>query len=301
MLQEDDDFMKSFRLMRCITLLLVLALVFSAPCVSSAEEKDAQPRLEERSFELMGHSLRWPQVTGLDDAALEENVNADFLAMLLNSNSLGEFLTAIDDIGEIMESDKLLEDAYIAARENTERVKADYEEFKAGRGVKFGTYFYARLYLNGTSDASGNLTAKNGINVRFVNGNSFRLSLDQFSFSNVNGGDIPGAEFLISDVDGAQRGILKPEAAIMLNGVNLFAQGDAGTKVAFYEVDAETGEPAAEPTAEVAEFTSRGPNMLVFAWVEELVPGKTYFAVPSRSKDGEVWFTGAGKDASVEA
>ena len=68
--------------------------------------------------------------------AMEENGNADFLAMLLNSNNLGEFLTAIDDIGEIMESDKLLEDAYIAARENTERVKADYEEFKAGLEVK---------------------------------------------------------------------------------------------------------------------------------------------------------------------
>ena len=67
---------------------------------------------------------------------MEENGNADFLAMLLNSNNLGEFLTAIDDIGEIMESDKLLEDAYIAARENTERVKADYEEFKAGLEVK---------------------------------------------------------------------------------------------------------------------------------------------------------------------
>ncbi len=64
--------------------------------------------------------------------AMEENGNADFLAMLLNANSLGEFLTAIDDIGEIMESDKLLEDAYIAARENTERVKADYEQYKAG-------------------------------------------------------------------------------------------------------------------------------------------------------------------------
>ena len=68
--------------------------------------------------------------------AMEENGNADFLSMLLNANSLGEFLTAIDDIGEIMESDKLLEDAYIAARENTERVKADYEEYKAGLEVK---------------------------------------------------------------------------------------------------------------------------------------------------------------------
>ena len=62
--------------------------------------------------------------------AMEENGQTDFLAMLLNANSLGEFLTAIDDIGEIMESDKLLEDAYIAARENTERVKADYEQYK---------------------------------------------------------------------------------------------------------------------------------------------------------------------------
>ena len=43
--------------------------------------------------------------------AMEENGNSDYLSMLLNSNSLGEFLTAIDDIGEIMESDKLLEDA----------------------------------------------------------------------------------------------------------------------------------------------------------------------------------------------
>ena len=62
--------------------------------------------------------------------AMEENGQTDFLAMLLNANSLGEFLTAIDDIGEIMESDKMLEDAYIAARENTERVKADYEQYK---------------------------------------------------------------------------------------------------------------------------------------------------------------------------
>ena len=174
-----------------------------------------------------------------------------------------------------------------------------YEEFRNGRGVKFGTYFYARLYLDGTSDASGNLTSKNGINVRFVNGASFKLELDQFSFSNVNGGDIPGAEFLISDADGAARGVLKPNAAIMLNGVNLYKTDDVGTKVAFYEIDPATGEAAVETTAEVTSFTSRGPNMLVFGWVSELVSGKRYLAVPSRSADGEMWFTGAGKDASI--
>ena len=68
--------------------------------------------------------------------AMEENGNESYLSMLLNSNSLGEFLTAIDDIGEIMESDKLLEDAYIAARENHERIKADYEKYKEGLEAK---------------------------------------------------------------------------------------------------------------------------------------------------------------------
>ena len=176
-----------------------------------------------------------------------------------------------------------------------------YEEFKSGRGVKFGSYFYARLYLDGASDASGNLTAKNGINVRFINGTSFKLERDMFTFSNINGGDIPGAEFLISDTDGAERGVLKPNAAVMLNGVNLYKTNDAGTKVSFYEIDPTTGEAAVEPTAEVTAFTSRGPNMLLFAWVSELVSGKKYLAVPSRSADGNVWFTGAGKEANIAA
>lgn len=64
--------------------------------------------------------------------AMEENGNLGFLALLLNSSNLGEFLTSADDIGEIMESDRALEDAYIAARENTEAVRAEYEEYKAG-------------------------------------------------------------------------------------------------------------------------------------------------------------------------
>lgn len=64
--------------------------------------------------------------------AMEENGNLGFLALILNSSDLGEMLTAADDIGEIMESDRALEDAYIAARENTEAVRAEYEAYKAG-------------------------------------------------------------------------------------------------------------------------------------------------------------------------
>jgi len=176
-----------------------------------------------------------------------------------------------------------------------------YEEFKSGKGVKFANFFYARLYLDGTTDGGGNLTDKNHINVRFVNGQAFKLTLDMFTFTNVNGGDIPNTDFLISDVDGAERGVLVQNESVMLNGSNLFKTDDAGTKVAFYEVNAETGEASDTATVEVTVFTSRGPNLLVFAWPSELVAGKKYLAVPSRSADGEVWFTGAGKEATVQA
>ena len=175
-----------------------------------------------------------------------------------------------------------------------------YEEFRNGRGVKFGNYFYARLYLDGTSDSDGKLTSANGINVRFANGTGFRLTMDMFSFSNVNGGDIPGTDFLISEADGAERGILIPSANVILNGVNLWRDDDAGTKVGFYGIDPATGEVADEPTAEVASFATKGPNALKFAWPSALAQGESYMAVPSRSADGERWFTGTGKAATVK-
>jgi hypothetical protein len=175
-----------------------------------------------------------------------------------------------------------------------------YEEFKAGHGVKFANFFYARLYLDGTSDATGRLTSANGINVRFQNGTGFKLTRDMFTFSNVNGGDIPGTDFLISEADGAERGILVPDANAILNGVNLWKDGDAGTKISFYAVDAETGEVDEEPTAVVTNFATKGPNALKFAWISSLVAGRTYMAVPARSADGERWFTGTGRTATVK-
>ena len=175
-----------------------------------------------------------------------------------------------------------------------------YEEFKAGRGVKFGNYFYARLYLDGTSDSDGRLTAANGVNVRFVNGAGFKLTMDMFSFSNVNGGDIPGTDFLISEADGAERGILIPSANVILNGVNLVKEGDVGTKIAFFAIDGETGEVSPVAAAEVTNFETKGPNALKFAWPSALERGTAYMAVPSRSADGERWFTGTGKAATVK-
>ena len=176
-----------------------------------------------------------------------------------------------------------------------------YDEFVQGRGVKFGNYFYARLYLSGTSNADGLLSAgNNGINVRFANGAAFKLTYDMFSFSNVSGGDIPGVDFLVSDVNGAQRNALRRGANMLLNGVNLYAAGDS-TKVEFFAVDSATGAVDDTPTLTVADFVSRGPNLLTLAWNQALEAHGQYFVVPSRSADGERWYTGTGRNVSVEA
>ena len=62
--------------------------------------------------------------------AMEENGNLNLIAILLNSDNLSELMTAFDDIGEIMQSDKAIEKAYRAAKENTEQAKQEYEEVR---------------------------------------------------------------------------------------------------------------------------------------------------------------------------
>ena len=83
----------------------------------AAELEEAQ-RLENEQLERYRARVR----------AMEENGGYNILAIISKSDSFSDMLTAMDDVGEIMESDRQLEDAYIAARENTESVKADYED-----------------------------------------------------------------------------------------------------------------------------------------------------------------------------
>lgn len=63
--------------------------------------------------------------------AMEERGGYNILSLILKAESLYALLTSIDDISEIMESDKQLEQEYIAAREHREEVKAQYEDFRA--------------------------------------------------------------------------------------------------------------------------------------------------------------------------
>ena len=91
-----------------------------------AKEVDAAQALEDQQLARYRARVR----------AMEENGDLNYLALILKANDLGEMLTTIDDVGEIMESDKALERAYVAAREHTEEIKASYEETRADISAK---------------------------------------------------------------------------------------------------------------------------------------------------------------------
>lgn len=86
-----------------------------------AEEVEAARTKEERQLARYQTRVR----------AMEESGGFNILALIVNSQNFSELLTAMDDMGEIMESDRALQEAYIDAREETEAIKAAYEEEKA--------------------------------------------------------------------------------------------------------------------------------------------------------------------------
>lgn len=63
--------------------------------------------------------------------AMEENGGYNILTLILNSDNFSELLAAIDDFGDVMESDRSLADKYEEARLETEAVKKEYEDYKA--------------------------------------------------------------------------------------------------------------------------------------------------------------------------
>ena len=62
--------------------------------------------------------------------AMEENGTMDYVAFVFKATSFSDLITRMDNISEVMESDKSLEAQYIAARENVETVKAEYEQIQ---------------------------------------------------------------------------------------------------------------------------------------------------------------------------
>ena len=63
--------------------------------------------------------------------AMEESGRYNYFEVLFGASSIGEFLSLIDDIGDIMRSAKELEDAYRQSVADLKAVKAEYEQAKA--------------------------------------------------------------------------------------------------------------------------------------------------------------------------
>jgi len=63
--------------------------------------------------------------------AMEESGGYNILSLIMQSENFGQLISAIDDMGQIMESDKQLQHDYEQAREETEQVKAQYEAEKS--------------------------------------------------------------------------------------------------------------------------------------------------------------------------
>ena len=86
-----------------------------------AAEVEAARTKEERQLALYQSRVR----------AMEESGGFNILSIIVNSENFAELLTAMDDMSEIMASDRELQEQYVEAREETEAVKAEYEAEKA--------------------------------------------------------------------------------------------------------------------------------------------------------------------------
>lgn len=83
-----------------------------------AKELEAAEKTEQEQLELYKKRVR----------SMEENGSYTYLDILFQCRSLSDVLSAIDMIGEILESDKRLYEQYKESRENTERIKGEYEQ-----------------------------------------------------------------------------------------------------------------------------------------------------------------------------
>ena len=96
--------------------------LYNGMIADKAAEVEAAKALEEQQLARYRTRVR----------AMEENGTLNILVLLTESHTLADLLTALDDAGDIMKSDRALEDQYIAARKAHEAKKAEFEEYRAG-------------------------------------------------------------------------------------------------------------------------------------------------------------------------
>ncbi len=89
--------------------------------------------------------------------ALEEDGNYTYLAIIFGSSSLGELISNLDMIGEVMEADRRIYDQYTEAREQSEEVQAEYTAMLAALEEKNAEYETERAELEERIDEANQL------------------------------------------------------------------------------------------------------------------------------------------------
>lgn len=82
-----------------------------------ALEVDAAQKLADEQLEKLKRRIR----------SMEENGRYSYIEVLFGASSIGEFLGLIDDVGDIMQSDRELEDSYKKSVTDLKALKAEYE------------------------------------------------------------------------------------------------------------------------------------------------------------------------------
>ena len=160
--------------------------------------------------------IRWKPVAMADPSDRTKTIVTPSIVDRQDSIDLGQLVEQAIDTGRIAgvkpEFSQAIGEALAAQIGAT---------LKSGRGVKFGQYFYVRLYLNGTLESMKSaLGAENKLNAVLVPGNELRLAKDDFTFRNVlDTGDNPTIDNVFNaDVSGENDVIGDWSRAIAITG-----------------------------------------------------------------------------------
>ena len=114
------------------------------------EEVDAAQKVADEQFERYKVRVR----------NMEENGRYNYLEVLFGASTIGEFLSLIDDIGDIMKSDKELEKAYRDAVKELKAIKEEYEAAQKDLKDKKGELeLLSAQLMSDIADASAVITS----------------------------------------------------------------------------------------------------------------------------------------------
>ena len=163
-----------------------------------------------------------------------------------------------------------------------------YDALKNGEAVNFDGYFAVAPYLDGTTDANGQLTEENLVNARLHKGEKFKLNLKDFSW-HLEGSELdPSITRLANASDGAKTEITAGELlSIVGTNLALVNPGDETT------VDMKLGDETQSFGPGAMEKISR--EQLVLSTAGDMSAGEWEVIVKRVASDGRAYISKPAK------